>query len=125
MAPLVTPVAAIPLVWVEALTNVPWKPTDLLAMVPLMVVASVISVLVGYAAMCVVGLPVAWILRRLGILNPATVCGLTVPFGAALLPSLGVLIVVPMPAQIVGGGAAALAMGLAFCKVNRIGFNRT
>jgi hypothetical protein len=89
-------------------------------MLPLELAASVISVVVGYAAMGVVGLPVAWVLRRFGILNPATLCGLTVPIGAALLPSLGVLIVVPVPAQIAGGGVAALAMGFAFCKVNRI-----
>lgn len=122
IAPLATPIAAIPLIWVEALTGVPWKPGYLVGMLPLIFTASVIAVVVGYAAMCIVGLPVAWVLRRFGILSSVTLCGLTVPFGAALLPSLGVLVVVPMSAQIVGGGFAALAMGLLFCKVNRIRF---
>jgi hypothetical protein len=122
IAPLATPVAAIPLIFIEALTGVPWSSRYLIGMLPLIVIASVISVIVGYAAMCIVGLPLALTLRRFGILNPATLCSLTVPFGAALLPSLGVLVVVPMPAQIVGGGVATLAMGFLFCRANRIRF---
>jgi hypothetical protein len=122
LAPLATPLAAVPLA--PFLEPPPYEGC-ILYVVLMSPFVAIISIIYGYIGMMLVGFPTAVILRKLGYLSAPLLCTLSLPLGAAfsLVPALTSPDPVQWQSTLVASlvfGAAALTVAISFCLASGI-----